>query len=141
MISVRGGFTACLLVLLSAGAFAQDTGVGGRYALVPTADGLIRLDTETGEVSRCTGDVAALACRLLPDERMAYEREIARLEDRIVTLEGRMEDLEAGGGRPFGMDMPDEKDLDEALTLAEQMMRRFFDMVRGLKEDMETDQL
>ncbi len=141
MTRFRGSVTALCLLFLATASSAQDAGADSRYALIQTADGLIRLDTKSGEVSRCTGDITALACRLLPDERMAYEREITRLEDRIIALERRL-DMDGGeAGRTRGMDLPKQEDLDEALTLAEQMMRRFFDMVRGLKDDMETDRL
>ncbi|HEX2256679.1 MAG TPA: hypothetical protein VHG92_08270 [Afifellaceae bacterium] len=139
---------AGLAALLALPAGAQEVVRDGRYSLVPHDDGFLRLDTATGEVSRCTGEIGRLACRLLPDERMAYEAEIRRLEDRIDVLERRMAALEVPtaprGGRnaepraegPDGADdLPSEDEVDRVFGLAEQMMRRLFDMARDLREE------
>jgi hypothetical protein len=131
------GFAA----LLALPAMAQDVVRQGRYALVPHQDGFLRLDTGTGEVSRCTGEIGRLACRLLPDERMAYEEEIRRLEDRVMILERRVAALEVPAApraerRPEAEDdLPSEDELDRVFTLMEETMRRFFDMARDLKEE------
>ena len=126
---------------------AQTVVRDGRYAIVPVEDGFLRLDTGTGAVSRCTGEIDRLTCRILPDERLAYEAEIGRLEDRIDELESRVAVLEAN--RPLGgLDAPDgdgelpsEEEIDKVMTLAEKVMRRFFGFVKELKRDLETDQL
>lgn len=136
-----------LILALAGPAGAQSVVREGRYAIVPVEDGFLRLDTGTGAVSRCTGEIGRLTCRILPDERLAYEAEIGRLEDRIDELEGRVAILEEN--RPFGgLDAPDgngelpsEEEIDKVLTLAEKVMRRFFGFVKELKRDLETDQL
>ena len=139
---------AGLAALLAIPAGAQDVTREGRYALVPLENGFLRLDTESGEVSRCTGEIGRLACRLLPDERMAYEAEIRRLDDRVDILERRMAALEVPpaprGGRQAvpraddpeaSDDLPSEDEIDRVFTLAEEMMRRLFDMARDLREE------
>jgi len=126
---------------------AQSVVRDGRYAIVPVGDGFLRLDTGTGAVSRCTGKIDRLTCRILPDERLAYEAEIGRLEDRIDELEGRVAGLEKR--RSFGSleaphddgELPSEEEIDKVMTFAEKVMRRFFGFVKELKRDMETDQL
>ena len=136
-----------LMLALAGPAGAQSVVREGRYAIVPVEDGFLRLDTGTGAVSRCTGKIDRLTCRVLPDERLAYEAEIGRLEDRIDELEGRVAVLEEN--RPFGGldardgngELPSEKEIDKVLNLAEKVMRRFFGFVKELKRDLETDQL
>src|SRR6266576_3465724 len=52
----------------------------GRYSFNPVADGVLRLDTRTGQVSQCSRSDVGWACKVVPDERAALETEIARLQ-------------------------------------------------------------
>jgi hypothetical protein len=52
----------------------------GRYALSPVADGVLRLDTRTGAVSTCSNSGMGWACYTVPDERVALDTEIGRLQ-------------------------------------------------------------
>ena len=52
----------------------------GRYSFNQVADGMLRLDTRTGQVSLCARKDAGFACNTVPDERTALENEIARLQ-------------------------------------------------------------
>ena len=137
-----------VLVLAMAGpAVAQSVTRDGRYAIVPVEDGFLRLDTGTGAVSRCTGKIERLTCRILPDDRLAYEAEIGRLEDRIDELEGRLAVVEERRtvARPNARNGDDElssdEELDKVMTMAEKVMRRFFGFVKELKRDLNSDQL
>jgi hypothetical protein len=56
----------------------------GRYSFSPVADGVLRLDTRTGQVSQCSRSDAGWACKVVPDERSALETEIARLQARTL---------------------------------------------------------
>src|SRR5438874_7495049 len=47
----------------------------GRYSFNPVADGVLRLDTRTGQVSQCSRNDAGWACKVVPDERSALETE------------------------------------------------------------------
>ena len=58
----------------------------GRYSFNPVADGVLRLDTRTGQVSQCSRSDASWACKVVPDERSALETEIARLQGENATL-------------------------------------------------------
>jgi hypothetical protein len=58
----------------------------GRYGFNPVVDGVLRLDTRTGQVSQCSRSDAGWACKVLPDERSALETEIARLQGENATL-------------------------------------------------------
>src|SRR6266581_8495161 len=58
----------------------------GRYSFNPVADGVLRLDTRTGQVSQCSRSDAGWAYKVVPDERSALETEIARLQGENGTL-------------------------------------------------------
>ena len=45
----------------------------GRYSFNPVADGVLRFDARTGEVSQCSRSDAGWACEVVPDERSALE--------------------------------------------------------------------
>src|SRR4051795_10869489 len=63
-----------------ANAEAKLDSQNGRYALSPVADGVIRLDTKTGDVSTCTNTGTGWVCYAVPDERAALDAEIGRLQ-------------------------------------------------------------
>src|SRR5215813_8003401 len=50
------------------------------------ADGVLRLDTRTGQVSQCSRSDIGWACKVVPDERSALETEIARLQGENTSL-------------------------------------------------------
>jgi hypothetical protein len=58
----------------------------GRYSFNPVANGLLRLDTRTGQVSHCSRNDSGWACKVVRDERSALETEIARLQGENATL-------------------------------------------------------
>src|SRR5258707_15871854 len=70
----------CLGGAVGAAAQAAPDTENGRYALSPTADGVLRLDTRTGAVSTCNNSGAGWACYAVPDERAALDAEIGRLQ-------------------------------------------------------------
>ena len=67
----------------------------GRYALSPTGDGVLRLDTRSGAISTCNNSGAGWACYAVPDERAAMDTEIGRLQADIVRLQADNERLKA----------------------------------------------
>jgi len=93
-------FSAIVLALCVAGsghalAGAQPDTENGRYALSPTADGVLRLDTRTGAISTCNNSGTGWACYAVPDERAAMDTEIGRLQADIVRLKAETERLKA----------------------------------------------
>src|ERR1700759_3292502 len=52
----------------------------GRYSMSPIPEGVLRLDTRTGTVSTCTKNANGWACYAVPDERLALDTEIGRVE-------------------------------------------------------------
>jgi hypothetical protein len=92
------GVIVAVLCLAGAGpacAGAQPDTENGRYALSPTADGVLRLDTRTGAISTCNNSGTGWACYAVPDERAAMDTEIGRLQADIVRLKAETERLKA----------------------------------------------
>jgi hypothetical protein len=58
----------------------------GRYSFNKLADGVLRLDTQTGAVSLCSQRTVGWACQAAPDDRAVLEGEIARLRTENATL-------------------------------------------------------
>src|SRR5438067_13942963 len=58
----------------------------GRYSFSAVADGVLRLDTRTGQVSQCIRSDAGWTCKVVPDERAALETEIVRLQGETAML-------------------------------------------------------
>lgn len=83
-------FAACLAVAcLIAPAFGDETPPGtgdARYIFNKNADGFVRLDNRTGEVSLCSKRSVGWACQAAPDERAVLEDEIARLRAQNAAL-------------------------------------------------------
>ena len=126
-----------LIAALSAPAAAQDAAPAGRYTFAPVEGGALRLDTQTGAVSICSGDAANVSCRPLQDETPAgLVRGSADVDERLSELEARIAALESRTAL-----LPDEESIDRAMTLADRVMRRFFGMVREMKRDMESEEL
>jgi hypothetical protein len=86
---VRAHLAAALGLLGAATASAQTspTTEAGRYSFNKTDEGYLRLDTRSGQVSLCSRRTIGWACQLVPDERIALEGEIARLQDENARLQ------------------------------------------------------
>jgi hypothetical protein len=84
--AVLAGF--CLMVP-AALAWADDAtpeSEEGRYTFSKVADGFIRLDMQTGEVSMCSQRTVGWACQAVPEDRAVLENEIARLRSENAVL-------------------------------------------------------
>ena len=66
-----------------------------RYGMTETADGYLRLDRETGEVSHCRRIATTWSCTVTPDERRAMEEELAALRTERQALRIENERLRA----------------------------------------------
>jgi len=92
------------------------------------AKAYLRIDLESGAVSRCVQNDSIWQCRAIEerssDAQAALDSRIAELEDRVALLEAEQRDP------------PDVAQLEDALDMSEQFMRRFFGMVQDMKKDM-----
>lgn len=120
----------------------------GRYTMVPAEGGFVRLDTETGAVSHCRrGDAVSggvWQCASIPeaviakpqaeekgaDDNAVLRREVADLRARIEAIERRTAVAAAPPASGSG-----DPELDRAMNFSEELMRRFFGLVRELKQD------
>jgi hypothetical protein len=156
--------SAVLAVCLggAAGAVAQaapDT-ENGRYALSPTADGVLRLDTRTGAVSTCNNSGAGWACYAVPDERAAFDAEIGRLQAdneklkaqlaaREPVVTGKIEEplpksdslkksepKVAEGERKIEIPLPSDRDMDRMMSFLERAWRRLIEMANRVQKDV-----
>src|SRR5262245_43283388 len=62
----------------------------GRFSFSALPDGMLRLDTRTGQVSLCAKQETGWACNAVPDERTALENEIGRLQRENGALKKEM---------------------------------------------------
>ena len=83
-----------LVGLLVAGtAMGEDVKPVSRFAVQPSDDGFVRLDTRTGTVSHCGRRNGVWFCEKLVEDQTALEQEIDALRGRIDTLSKQMEAL------------------------------------------------
>jgi hypothetical protein len=122
-------------------ASATPDTAGGRYTLNKVTDGFVRLDTKTGEVAVCSPRAVGWACQAAPEDRAAYESEIARLRGENAALKQAL--LAHGLPLPSGatpepsgthdteitIRLPDNADLERARAYVEDVWRRFVDAV------------
>lgn len=119
---------AVLFSALTLGAEAQE----GRFQLERSGDGFLRLDRQTGEISRCTDRDGQTVCRTTADERAALMSEIEQLDKRIEVLERRVAALEAGQPSLSGK-LPSEQEFEQSLGFMERFVRRFFGIIQDLE--------
>lgn len=124
-------FLTAAALLVSGHAMAQEP-IANRFTMEKTENGFIRMDTLTGEMSMCSEQAGQIVCRLAADERRAFEETLSDLTARVESLEKRLDAIAPGSG---AAELPDEAELDRALTAMEKMMRRFFGMVEELRKD------
>ena len=132
-------------VSLSPAAQAQTApdSENGRYSFSTVPDGMLRLDTRTGQVSLCAKQAAGWACNAVPDERNALENEIARLQRengalkkdmlaRNLPLPKDVTGLPAAGQRELQLKvpMPSDAEIDRMMSAFEKMWRRLVDMMQ-----------
>jgi len=123
-----------VLVLAPTPALAADTAPLGRYTLTPSANGFVRLDTQTGQVSECTGAASPLVCRSSPDERAAMQAEIDRLQKEVDSLKAASPSQLTSDPGPQ-LNLPSDKEVDKAFSFMERMIKRF----KGLMQEMRKD--
>ena len=135
---------AVVLALLASGmtgivataARAQDA-ANGRYVMSPTAEGFLKLDTRSGEVSECRRQASGFQCTLVADERSALQAEIDRLARENASLKDA---LAANGVTPppsvsprapaTTPATPSDREFDRAIDMMERFVRRFMAIVR-----------
>jgi len=88
-LAIVGGGLCCAVLSLTVPAIADPAlpdNAGGRYIFSKTADGFVRLDTQSGEVAQCSQRSVGWACAAAPEDRAVFENEIARLRRENAAL-------------------------------------------------------
>ncbi|WP_374546717.1 hypothetical protein [Rhodoblastus sp.] len=100
----------------------------GRFVMTPVADGFLRLDTRTGQVSLCAISAGQAQCRASADERAALEAEI----DRLAKENARLKAGAPAQAQSDAQAAPEEEErrFDRALDRAERFMRRMMQLFR-----------
>jgi TolA-binding protein len=104
----------------------------GRYSMSPVADGVLRLDTRSGQVSLCRQRSDSWVCEAVADDRVAYEKEIARLQEKVASLEA---ELRRQPGAT--LKLPSDAEVDRVMKFFESVFRRFIGMIEGLQRENE----
>lgn len=150
-------FTACALaagvaMLARPAPAAEDR--PGRYTMTPAEGGALKLDTLTGAVSLCTRAGEDWACKPTKDGEQALRREIDGLKGEIDVLKDQLTKMEeiAGigdpgkddgrpGGRPQAkMDLPSEKDVDQAFDYFERMVKKLRERLNKIEREGKSGQ-
>jgi hypothetical protein len=130
----------------------------GRFALSPFADGVVRLDTRTGEVSTCSNTGTGWACYAVPDERAALDAEIGRLQAdndklkaelaaREPAVTGKIDEPlpktdslkpepKAESQRKIEIPLPSDRDMDRLKSFLEQAWRRLVEVANRMQKDI-----
>lgn len=141
-------------LLLGWPAMAEETAPSpGRYQFAPDGDGFVRLDTESGAVAYCGKSEAGWRCDVVADE---FDSRIVAMQQELAELKAELKDMgerlalladegdATGEAPPVARNEPsaeEEREFEQALSFAERMMQRFFDMIRELKNEEPPQQI
>jgi hypothetical protein len=125
---------------------------GGRYSFHRADDGYLRLDERTGQVTLCNRRPAGWLCQAVPDDRLAFEAEIARLQidNAMLKKELLTRNLPLPGGvrqdatgstpdRPQAkpqVRMPTDADVNKVVVFIESVWRRIVEMVASVQKEL-----
>jgi hypothetical protein len=123
---------------------------GSRYNFHKVADGFLRLDTHTGEAALCSRQVVGWACLAAPEDRAAYESEIARLRRENAVLKedllSRGLPLPAGampepatddtGSNGVTLRLPNDQDLHRVVAFVGQVWHRLIEAIANAQNQL-----
>jgi len=128
-----------------------------RFAFNRVDGGFLRLDNQTGQIAFCSPQPIGWACQAVPEDRAAFEKEIARLQDEIASLKSEIAALREPPPPPrpsadltpmqppADLTAPPDKsedstklreDLARARTAFENAWRRLVEIIVQLQKDM-----
>jgi hypothetical protein len=149
----------CLCAIGAAHAEPNPDRENGRFAMSPLPDGVMRLDTRTGDVSICSNTGTGWACYAVPDERAAQDAEIGRLQAdneklksellaaREPTVAGKTDEplpktdslkpeSKVESERKIEIPLPSDRDMDRMMSFLEQAWQRLVDVASRMQKDI-----
>ncbi|MER9065579.1 hypothetical protein NKH84_03305 [Mesorhizobium sp. M0902] len=123
---------AALVSLVAASAFSEEA---DRYRLEKSANGYVRMDTQTGAMSLCEERSGQLVCKTAADERAALQDEVDRLQSSVKALDERVAKLENSLAARFESTLPSEEDFNKTMGYMEHFLRSFMDIVKDMDKD------
>jgi flagellar motility protein MotE (MotC chaperone) len=127
---------AALVSLVAASAFSEET---DRYRLEKSANGYVRMDTQTGAMSICEERSGQLVCKMAADERAAFQDEVDRLQNSVKALDERVVKLENSLSARFESTLPSEEDFNKTMSYMERFLRGFMGIVKDMEKDSGED--
>ena len=147
----KRSYPATLLVLLSLSftctsstySKAHET---GRFTMLETKDGIIRLDKQTGTMSTCTNTASGWSCLPMSNQGLSPlpdSEPLSDLKKENLDLKQRLEKLEKGQEyKPSKsrekLKLPTDEEVDQAIEYIEKMIRKFKGSMDRLKESTPT---
>ncbi|ESX77750.1 MULTISPECIES: hypothetical protein [unclassified Mesorhizobium] len=123
---------AALVSLVAASAFSEEA---DRYRLEKSANGYVRMDTQTGAMSLCVERSGQLFCKTAADERAAFQDQVDRLQNSVKALDERVAKLENSLAARFESTLPSEEDFNKTMGYMERFLRSFMDIVKDMDKD------
>jgi hypothetical protein len=151
----RSRFLATIVIagsVLAAAAHAQPSSPesgDGRYVFHRAGDGYLRLGGRSGQVSMCNRRTSGWQCQLVPDERVALESEITRLQNDNAALqkellsrnlplpEGMRPDQPSSKPQLQSPQLPDDAELNRVMAMMEKIWRRMVEMILSVQRDLQ----
>ena len=141
------GLASCALLCSPASAQGmQPENEDSRFTFFRAEGGFLRLDGRTGQVSICTRRPAGWLCQALPEERAAFEAEIARLQGDNAALKKEVlaHDLPLPGGvRPDPAATADPRppapaghEVNQFMSVLENAWRRVVAVIVSVQRDL-----
>jgi flagellar motility protein MotE (MotC chaperone) len=121
-----------LMPIVAVPAHANDV---ERYRLEKSANGYVRMDTQTGAMSICEEKEGQLVCRVAADERSAFQDEIDRLQDKVKGLDERVSKLENSLSQKLESSLPSEEDFNKTMSYMERFLRSFMGIVKDMEKE------
>ncbi len=130
----RLALLAAAIALVATAAPADDAATGSRFAVQPSDDGFVRLDTETGTVSHCGRKDGVWFCEPVIEDLSPLRRRVEELAGRVDALAAELAALKAAPPVPApGPVVTPEK---PAPGFAETVVRRFVRLVQNMKRSV-----
>jgi hypothetical protein len=125
---------AVATVLLSLPASGQ---AGGDRRIIPTDDGFMEIDTQSGAVTQCQRAPDGYRCARAKSDQSALQAEINRLRQENAELRRGLAQREPGlrSDQRTKPPEPMDQEVDRALDVMERFLRRFMSIMRDEKTD------